>query len=72
MIATALIMGIVFGLVYFIVQSTVYSNLDRDLTYEAERHSKEIKITGSALHFKNKAEWQEIEHRELLWISRPI
>lgn len=65
MIATAVIMAIVFTTVYTIVRGTVYANLDRDLTFEAEKHAEEIKVTGSTLRFVNKAEWQEIEHREI-------
>ncbi len=65
MIATALIMAVVFGAIYFVVQQTVLSNLDNDLSYEAEKHTGEIKIIGDSIIFKNKAEWEEREHREI-------
>ncbi len=65
MIATAVIMTIVFGVIYFAVQGTVISNLDADLSYEAEKHTGEIKITGGRIQFINKAEWEEREHREI-------
>lgn len=65
MIATALIMAVVFGAIYIVVQETVFSNLDSDLSYEAEKHTKEIKIIGNSIIFKNKAEWEEREHREI-------
>lgn len=65
MIATAVIMALVFGTIYFIVKETVFNNLDADLSYEAEKHTGEIKIEGNSITFKNKAEWEEREHREL-------
>ena len=64
MIATAIIMATAFGAIYFIVQQTVLSNLDRDLSYEAHKHTGEIKIKGDTIAFRNKAEWEEKEHRE--------
>lgn len=65
MIATAIIVAVVFSVVFFVVQETVYHNLDNDLTYEAEKHTDEIKILGDSIHFINKAEWEEIEHKEI-------
>ncbi|MDW7694721.1 ATP-binding protein [Flammeovirgaceae bacterium SG7u.111] len=65
MVATAVIMAIVFGIIYFVVQTTVWNNLDNDLSYEAEKHTKEIKISGDSLEFLNKREWEEREHREI-------
>ena len=64
MIATAMMMAVVFGAIYFVVHETVMSNIDNDLSYEAEKHTGEIKIVGDSLLFKNKAEWVEREHRE--------
>lgn len=65
MIATAIIMVVAFGGIYFIVQQTVIRNLDNDLSYEAKKHSGEIKFEGDSIVFKNKAEWEEREHREI-------
>lgn len=65
MLATAIIMAVVFVSIYFIVQGTVMSNLDNDLSYEAEKHTKEILIIGDSIKFINKAEWEEKEHREI-------
>jgi signal transduction histidine kinase len=65
MIATAIIMAVVCVFVYFIVKSTVYRHLDSDLSYEAEKHTGEIKITGDSILFINKVEWEEREHREI-------
>jgi signal transduction histidine kinase len=65
MIATAIIMAVVFTAIFFIVQETVFRNLDNDLSYEAKKHIGEIKIFGDSIKFYNKAEWQEKEHREI-------
>jgi signal transduction histidine kinase len=65
MIATAIIVAVVFSVVFFVVQETVYHNLDNDLTYEAEKHTDEIKILGDSIQFINKEEWAEIEHLEI-------
>ena len=65
MLATAIIMAIVFGAIYIAVQETVINNLDNELSYEAEKHAGEIEIIGDSLKFENKAEWEEREHREI-------
>lgn len=65
MLATALIIAVVFGVVYFIVQQTVYQNIDEDLNFEANKHISEIKMEASNIHFKDKDEWEEREHREV-------
>ncbi|MCB0526751.1 MAG: two-component sensor histidine kinase, partial [Saprospiraceae bacterium] len=65
MIATAVIMAIAFVSIFFVVQRTVIRNLDNDLSYEAKKHTGEIKIKGDSILFKNKAEWEEREHREI-------
>ena len=44
MLATAIIMAVVFGAIYFAVQETVMNNLDNDLSFEAEKHTGEIEI----------------------------
>jgi signal transduction histidine kinase len=64
MIATAIIMAVTFTFVYFVVQGTVYQNLDNDLSFEAVKHTGEIKIVGDSIKIKNKKEWEEKEHRE--------
>lgn len=65
MIATALIMVVAFIIVYFVVQETMYQNLDNDLSFEAKKHTKEIVIIGDSIKVKNKKEWEEKEHREV-------
>lgn len=65
MIATAIIMALAFSIIYFVVFETVFINLDNDLSYEAHKHTNEIKIKGDSIEFKNKEEWEEREHREV-------
>ena len=65
MLATAIIIAVVFATVYFIVQQTVYQNLDNDLSFEAEKHLDEVAISEHEIHFLNKGEWEEEEHREV-------
>lgn len=62
--ATALLTAVVFFLIFQVVRSSVYLHLDDDLLYEAHKHSKEIKLEGDQVIFRNKAEWEEREHRE--------
>lgn len=65
MIATAITVAVVFSVVFFVVQETVYQNLDGDLTYEADKLTGQIELLGDSIHFANKKEWAEIEHREI-------
>ena len=64
-LATAIIMAIVFAAILFVVKSAVYANLDRDLNFEAKKHSQEITVTGDTIYFTNKAELEEREHQEV-------
>jgi two-component system heavy metal sensor histidine kinase CusS len=65
MIATAIIMAIVFGSIFWAVKRTVLQNIDQELFYQAQKHTKEVKIVGDSIQFINKAEWEEREHREV-------
>ncbi|MBU1761910.1 MAG: hypothetical protein KKB19_13815, partial [Bacteroidetes bacterium] len=57
MIATAIIMAVAFTAVYFVVKGVVYQNIDNDLSFEAEKHTGEIKVVGDSIKIKNKKEW---------------
>jgi|25BtaG_2_1085352.scaffolds.fasta_scaffold06590_2 signal transduction histidine kinase len=63
-VATATLMALVFGVIFYTVKNTVLENIDSDLTYEAIKHTGEIAISGEQIYFVNKAEWEEREHRE--------
>jgi len=65
MIATAIIMAVIFSVVFFVVEETMYQNIDNNLTFEASKHSGEIQIIDNTIHFINKKEWEEIEHNEI-------
>ena len=65
MIATAIIMAVIFSVVFFVVQETMYQNIDNSLNFEALKHSGEIKIAGDTIQFINKKEWEEVEHKEI-------
>lgn len=64
LLATGLVMALVFGFVYVSVYRTVWANLDGDLSYEAAQHTTEIVIMGDTIVFVNKQEWEEREHKE--------
>ena len=65
MVATAILVALVFLTVFFSVKGTVYSNLDKDLTFEANKHSSEIGIRNDSIYFLNKAELIEREHTQV-------
>jgi signal transduction histidine kinase len=65
MLATAFLMAIVFGIIYGLVFQRVYQNLDADLSFEAEKHSHEVRFVGENLEFVNLKEWEEHEHKEV-------
>jgi len=65
MLATAIIIALVFAIVFFIVKRSVYKNLDYVLSYEARKHTGEIGIKNEVIYFVSKAEWEEIEHKEV-------
>lgn len=65
MVATAVMIALVFFIIHFIVRTTVYHNLDSALSYQANKHTKEIFIEGDSIRFVNKAEWEEREHKEV-------
>lgn len=53
MIATAIILAIIFSTVFFDVQETMYQNVDNRLNFEATKHSGEIKIVGDAVQLES-------------------
>ncbi|MBL6448735.1 HAMP domain-containing protein [Fulvivirga sp. 29W222] len=64
MIATAIVVAVLYGVLYITVKGTVYQNLDSTLSYEASKHTKEIQFEEDIIYFINKTEWEEREHRE--------
>lgn len=64
LIAAASVIAIVFTIIYFIVSTTVYSNLDSALVYEAQKHIKDVIINQKNIYFDTKAISEEREHKE--------
>lgn len=64
LIAAASVIAIVFTIIYFIVSTTVYSNLDSALVYEAQKHIKDVIINRKNIYFDTKAISEEREHKE--------
>ncbi|WP_210517774.1 sensor histidine kinase [Hymenobacter terricola] len=65
MLATAALVAAVYLVVFGVVQHRVYKDLDANLHFEAAKHMGELAIRGGEIHFANKDEWQEREHREV-------
>ena len=64
-LATAALIAAVYLVVFGVVRNQVYSDLDRNLRYEAAKHLKEISLVDSTIRFSHMGEWQEREHREV-------
>lgn len=64
-LGTALLVAVIFLLIYYIVSATVFNRLEKDLTYELEKHFYEVGVQGGQPYFADKAEWLEREHSEL-------
>lgn len=62
---TALIILVVFGIIYAVVQVTVVSSIDRELQLETDKHKSQIFIVDGEIRFSHKDEWQEQEHTQL-------
>ncbi|MGB3774217.1 MAG: HAMP domain-containing sensor histidine kinase [Leeuwenhoekiella sp.] len=65
MIATGIIIAVVFLAIFFVVKNTVYNNLDQDLDFEAYKHTGEVTVRSDTIFFSNKAELEEREHQEV-------
>jgi two-component system, OmpR family, heavy metal sensor histidine kinase CusS len=64
-LATAALVAAVYVVVFGVVQNRVYADLDARLRFEIDKHRNELLIVGDTIHFLNKGEWQEREHREV-------
>ncbi len=65
MLATASITAVVFVIIYFVAQSAMYKEIDRDLNFEAHVHQNQLFIKNDSILFINKNEWTEREHIEV-------
>ena len=64
MLTASTLIAVVFFIIYFIVSTTVYSNLDTALIYEAQKHLKDIIVKNDSLKFDDQAIRNEREHKE--------
>lgn len=64
-IVTAVIILLVFGAIYWVVNFTVIQNIDRELQLEVEEHADEIFLVNGEIRFAHKDEWQEMEHSQI-------
>ncbi len=64
MLTSSTLIAVVFLIIYFIVSTTVYSNLDTALKYEAQKHLKDIVIKNDSLMFDEQVVFAEREHKD--------
>lgn len=64
-ITTALLIFVVFFVIYSIVKLSVYGHINHDIKTESKKHLTEIKIEGNNFYLIRKDEWKEREHRTI-------
>ncbi len=64
-VVTALIVMVVFGVIYWVVEYTVVDNIDRELELETNKHVGQIFLEDGEIKFIHKDEWMEEEHQEI-------
>jgi signal transduction histidine kinase len=64
-LVTALIVLVVFVVIYLVVNYSVIQNSDKALLVEVEKHLQEISLKNGLLIFSHKNEWEEAEHTEI-------
>ena len=61
-ITTALLIFVVFAVIFSIVRLSVYSHINSDISIEVAHHLKEINISKDSFHLTHQDEWKEREH----------
>jgi two-component system heavy metal sensor histidine kinase CusS len=64
-LATAALVAMSYLVVFGVVRNRVYTDLDRNLRFEAAKHMGELRVMGGTLRFGNRREWEEREHLEV-------
>ncbi|WP_026705358.1 sensor histidine kinase [Flavobacterium soli] len=64
-ISTALLILLVFFVIFYIVRVSVYSHLESDIRVESEKLLEEIKVENNTFHLIDQHEWKEKEHNTL-------
>ncbi|MDJ0366572.1 HAMP domain-containing sensor histidine kinase [Hymenobacter sp. H14-R3] len=65
MLATAALVAAAYLVVFGVVHHRVYTDLDRNLRFEATKHMGELAVTATTIRFANRSEWEEREHLEV-------
>jgi signal transduction histidine kinase len=65
LLSTALIVFIVFIIIYLVVSTSVIFDVNRDLNIEVERHIADVQKLNDTSHLVKPGEWQESEHTEI-------
>ncbi len=65
MVATAVLVIVIFTAIYLVVHKTVYTHLNDDLDAEYLEVSNSIVLLDDQLIFANQGEWGEGEHRQI-------
>ncbi|WP_439556477.1 sensor histidine kinase [Dyadobacter sp.] len=64
-LSTAILTAVIFFVIYHIVSLTVFNGLEKDITFQADKHFYEVGVKDGVPYIADKEEWFEKEHREL-------
>lgn len=64
-LVTALIILVVFAIIYMVVDITLINSIDRELKLETDKHVGQIFIIEGEIKFAHKDEWLEEEHSQI-------
>ncbi|MFE3871647.1 ATP-binding protein [Flavobacterium sp. ZS1P70] len=64
-ITTALLIFVVFFVIYSIVKLSVFGHINYDIKNESQKHLSEIEIEGNSFHLIHEEEWKEREHNTI-------
>lgn len=62
---TAMLVLLVFGLIYLVVNITVTRRIDQELELELAKHKGQIFLVNGQIRFLHKNEWEEEEHTQI-------
>jgi signal transduction histidine kinase len=65
LISTALIVAVLFVVIYSIVKYSIYTDINRDLKHEIAMHFSEMDFDNDIYKWINIHEWKEKEHNEI-------
>ncbi len=64
-ISTAMLIFVVFIIIYYIVSFTVYKNVNDNINYEADEYLEKIQFINNQPKMLDKSEWIKQEHNEV-------